>query len=193
MRELQTARLTIRALASGDSEPLVRVLRVPGEDRAERERVARYVRYNELANIVLAELGQPPYGDRAVLVRETGALAGLAGLVPAYVPFDQLREPGTPAETVAPAWHRPELGLFYEIDPDQRGRGYATEAAEALVRYAFDDMRCARVVATTEHTNLASQAVMRKLGMRILENPLPEPPWLQAVGVIENPRPPSER
>jgi hypothetical protein len=28
--------------------------------------------------------------------------------------------------------------------------------------------------------------VMRKLGMRIERNPLPEPPWLQIVGVLDN-------
>jgi hypothetical protein len=37
----------------------------------------------------------------------------------------------------------------------------------------------------TEHTNAASQAVMRRLGMRMLENPHPEPGWLQVVGVLE--------
>jgi hypothetical protein len=42
-----------------------------------------------------------------------------------------------------------------------------------------------RVVATTEFTNVRSQAVMRKLGMRILRNPEPEPPWFQTVGVLE--------
>jgi hypothetical protein len=28
-------------------------------------------------------------------------------------------------------------------------------------------------------------AVMRRLGMRVLENPHPEPSWLQIVGVLE--------
>jgi hypothetical protein len=33
---------------------------------------------------------------------------------------------------------------------------------------------------------MASQGVMRKVGMTITRNPLPEPPWLQLVGVLEN-------
>lgn len=38
----------------------------------------------------------------------------------------------------------------------------------------------------TEYDNLASQAVMRKLGMRLERNPLLEPRWLQVVGILEN-------
>ena len=187
MPELPTDRLTIRPLADGDLEPLMRALRVAPDDPAERDRLTRYIRYNALADVVLAELGQPPYGDRAVVLRSSGQLIGLAGLVPAYLPFDQLREIGAGGGGEAgPARHRPEVGLFYEMDPDHRGRGYATEAAAALVRFALDAMSCARVVATTERDNLASQAVMRHLGMRMLENPLPEPGWLQIVGVLEH-------
>ena len=42
-----------------------------------------------------------------------------------------------------------------------------------------------RIVATTSYDNLASIAVMRKLSMRIERNPLPDPPWLQVVGMLE--------
>lgn len=66
-------------------------------------------------------------------------------------------------------------------------RGYAAEAAGALVRYALGEMHAARVVATTTRDNVASMAVMRRLGMTIEENPLPEPPWLQVVGVLAAP------
>ena len=33
--------------------------------------------------------------------------------------------------------------------------------------------------------NTESQAVMRRLGMRMLTNPHPEPAWLQVVGVLD--------
>lgn len=39
---------------------------------------------------------------------------------------------------------------------------------------------------TTEYTNLASQGMMRKLGMTITGNPLAEPPWFQIGGVLVN-------
>src|SRR4051812_1559936 len=45
-----------------------------------------------------------------------------------------------------------------------------------------------RIVAATEHDNLASIGVMRRLGMRIERNPDPEPHWFQTVGVLFNPK-----
>ncbi len=57
------------------------------------------------------------------------------------------------------------------------------------MNYAFDTLRVRRIVATTEHDNAGSQGVMRRLGMRLERNPFPEPPWLQVVGVLDNPSP----
>jgi RimJ/RimL family protein N-acetyltransferase len=79
-----------------------------------------------------------------------------------------------------------EFGLFYAIMPAFQGQGYATEAAQALVDYAFQHLRLKRIIATTTYENAASMGVMRKIGMRIERNPHQEPPWLQIVGVLEN-------
>ena len=46
-------------------------------------------------------------------------------------------------------------------------------------------MQLDHIVATTERDNLASQAVMRHLGMRMHENALDEPEWFQLVGILE--------
>jgi [ribosomal protein S5]-alanine N-acetyltransferase len=56
-----------------------------------------------------------------------------------------------------------------------------------LVDFAFEQLRLARIVATTERDNAASQAVMRHLGMRMHENALDEPAWFQVVGILEHP------
>jgi RimJ/RimL family protein N-acetyltransferase len=144
----------------------------------ERERWLRWsvASYEELAN-----LSQPPYGDRAVELKATGRIIGAVGLVPSLGPFGQL--PGFPANSGSRHWF-PEVGLYWAIDPDCQGQGYATEAAQALVERAFNQFRLGRIVATTEHTNARSMAVMRKLGMEILRNPYDEPAWFQVVGVL---------
>jgi GNAT superfamily N-acetyltransferase len=77
-----------------------------------------------------------------------------------------------------------EFGLFYAVSPDYRRNGYATEAARALIDYAFQHLRLKRVIAETDYDNIASIGVMRKLGMRVENNPLTDPPWLQIVGVL---------
>jgi RimJ/RimL family protein N-acetyltransferase len=77
------------------------------------------------------------------------------------------------------------VGLYWAVDPAYQRRGYASEAGTALVAFAFDGFNLGRLVATTEHGNERSIAVMRKLGMRILRNPRREPPWFQVVGLLE--------
>ena len=70
----------------------------------------RYVRHGGLNAQVLSELDQPPTGDRAMVLRETGELVGLAGLVPAFGPFDQLRDDAeAPEHLPAPALNRIEM------------------------------------------------------------------------------------
>ncbi|MEI3613338.1 GNAT family N-acetyltransferase [Pseudogracilibacillus sp. SO30301A] len=46
------------------------------------------------------------------------------------------------------------------------GNGYATEAARAIIAYAFETLNLHRVVATCQPENTASYCVMEKIGMR---------------------------
>lgn len=186
MPPLETDRLVIRPMLEGDLAAVRAVLEPSGPD--EEAATERYVRHGGLNAIVLQQLVQPPYGDRAVVLRSSGELIGLAGLTPAYGPFAQLRPVDeNPPRPRPVSRFNPEVGLFYHLRADQRGRGYATEAARALVGHAFGPMNLARIVATTDHDNLASQAVMRHLGMRMHENALDEPAWFQAVGILDHP------
>jgi len=105
---------------------------------------------------------------------EASQSRGAAG----YANSRELQGPNRPARFTS------EMGLFWAVASAHRRRGYAAEAGGALVTYAFDTLGLLRVVATTRHDNVASIGVMRKLGMRVLSNPLPEPRWFQAVGVV---------
>ena len=61
------------------------------------------------------------------------------------------------------------------------------EAAQPMIEHAFRELKLKRILATTDYSNIASQGVMRKLGMQLTRNPLPEPAWMQFVGVLPNP------
>lgn len=167
---LHTPRLTVRELGGGDRAAVERLLE--GDQ-------GRWLEWTQLGYEQLAALHQPPYGERAIELR-AGGVAGLVGLVPSLGPFGLL-----PSWPGAGPLHRPEVGLYWIVAPEHRGRGIAAEAAAALVAHAFAELRLARVVATTEHTNAASIGVMRRLGMRIERNPRPEPEWFQTVGVLD--------
>ncbi|NJP67693.1 GNAT family N-acetyltransferase [Streptomyces spiramenti] len=57
-----------------------------------------------------------------------------------------------------------EIGWI--LHPDHTGRGYATEAARALLRIAFEEADLHRVFARCDARNTASPPVMTRLGMR---------------------------
>ena len=187
MPVLTTERLTIRPFADGDVDAALTVFE-PDAGAADDARAAqaswrtRWVRWSAVNHQFLADLRQPPYGERAVVLTATGRLVGAVGLVPSFGPFKQLPSFGA----TGLQRHTPEVGLFYQMASDARGRGYATEAARALIGFAFSVLNVARVVATTTDDNEASMAVMRKLGMRIERNPYPTPAWFQVVGIVDN-------
>jgi [ribosomal protein S5]-alanine N-acetyltransferase len=52
----------------------------------------------------------------------------------------------------------------YTIFEPHRGRGYATEAVEALMRWAADEQGIRRFIASVAPTNEPSLAIVRKLG-----------------------------
>lgn len=135
---------------------------------------------------IQAELYQAPYGDRAVVLKSTDTVIGAVGLVQSYAPFEtlpyfQARSTIEPNRLLSP-----EMGLFWAIDPAHRGKRYASESAQGLVDYMFKNWDLKRIVATTAYDNLASIAVMKRLGMIIERNPHSEPEWFQITGILEN-------
>lgn len=69
-----------------------------------------------------------------------------------------------------------EVGFVF--DPCHQGKGFATEAARALVDWAFGTAGMHRVVGRTEARNVASSRVLEKLGMR-LEAHFVENEWVK--------------
>ncbi|MGH2387006.1 MAG: GNAT family N-acetyltransferase, partial [Chloroflexota bacterium] len=194
MPTLTTDRLAIRPLRLDDLDAVHRLLDVELADtdmgtqgagiRADRERLLLWSTLNYQA---LETLYQPPYGDRAIELIETGGLIGVCGFVPCLAPFGQLPILAGDATGNGDRLYSTEFGLYWAVAPARQRRGYAAEAAGALIGYAFHELKLHRVVATTTHDNDASLGVMRKVGMRIDRNPYPDPPWFQAVGVLDHP------
>lgn len=186
MPVLECDRIIVRPFVHGDLEQIHQVL---SDAFGEIPRPARemWLKWGIMNYGALSELGQPPYGDRAIVLKSTNTVVGSVGLVPSYGPFGKLpyfqarsREPKSELCT-------PEMGMFWGLGNQYRGQGYATEAATLLMNFMFSEVGLKRIVATTEHDNENSMAVMRRLGMIIERNPDAEPPWFQVVGVRENP------
>jgi len=191
---IETNRLVIRTFTLDDLPIIHRILDQTFGDGSKVEDLTAlqerqsWLQWSILNQEWLLKLHQPPYGDRAIILKASGMVIGSVGYVPLLMPFEQIPELRVSTPASASRYNTPEVGLFWVIDPGHQRQGYATEAARAMIGVAFKQMGLKRIMATTEYKNVASQGVMRKIGMRITHNPLPDPPWLQIVGVLENPR-----
>ena len=128
MDHLTTERLIIRPFASTDLREIHRILNAAfGEEQPEHldtglDDRRSWLEWNALNARWLPAMFQPPYGDRAVVLRATGELIGAVGYVPLLMPFDQIRQlartpgPGDSGRVV------PEVGLFWAIDPRHQAR-----------------------------------------------------------------------
>lgn len=146
---LETARLILREWEQRDRDAYAAIVMDPHVRRfyfdvPTREQVEATIdRFIEFTK-------RDGYGLLAVERKSDGALIGDVGLVPVSMPIR-----GNPPVEIGWLLGQPYWGL-----------GYAPEAAEAWLDYAFDTLGFGEVVAWTTATNLPSQRVMQKLGMR---------------------------
>jgi len=190
---LETERLLIRAFRLEDLNVIHHILDIElrtadfGSEQAKtREERERWLQWTVLSYDELAKLYQPPYGDRAMVLKSTQQVIGACGFVPSLGPFGHLPSLRAASQDAYAHLYSPEFGLYYTLSPAYQRQGYATEAAQALINYAFTHLHLKRIVATTTTGNEASIGVMRKVGMRIEKNPSPDPPGFQVVGILEN-------
>jgi RimJ/RimL family protein N-acetyltransferase len=61
----------------------------------------------------------------------------------------------------------PEPELLFALDDGFRGRGYAWEAARAVLQYAFDERGLPAVGAATDAANVRSSRLLTKLGLHL--------------------------
>ncbi|MBX2873788.1 MAG: GNAT family N-acetyltransferase [Saprospiraceae bacterium] len=103
----------------------------------------------ELAAQILAQNAQhfeeDRYGLWKITHKETDAFIGYAGL---WFFFEE---------------SQPQL--IYALQADAAGNGYATEAAQLVIDYAFQALGFEYLIAATDEPHLASQSVAQRLGM----------------------------
>ncbi|WP_068774271.1 GNAT family N-acetyltransferase [Paenibacillus sp. FJAT-26967] len=143
--KIETQRLWLRDFGKEDWEAV--------HQYASNAEVAKYMIWGpnsegETKAFIDQQLAKQQSTDRtdyelAVVMKETNQLIGGCGL---YI-----------NETNA------EMG--YCFNPDYWGHGYAAEASEALLKFAFETRHVHRVFATCRPGNTASANVLRRIGM----------------------------
>jgi RimJ/RimL family protein N-acetyltransferase len=152
---LTTARLALHPVTADDLEAILRIWRHP--------EVRRFLFDDEPVTRERTEGILRPFlsGDDAkvglwtVRPRPDGNVVGTVGLLRA---------------TTAAA-HDPSLLGAIEVlgilAPDARGRGYAVEALDAVMAYAFDTLALGRLVAVVDVPNEASHRMVERLGFSV--------------------------
>lgn len=120
--------------------------------------VSRYQSWTPLAdfeackNMLLSDIAEAKSGDRKtylLAVELDGKVIGEAGL-----------------NLVGPP-RNSSCTIFYTISRSSWGHGYATEAAQLIVKFAFETLGLHRVAATVNPENAPSRAIVEhKLGMQ---------------------------
>lgn len=148
---LQTDHLTLRLLQPADAEVLHRIYQsegvlryFPNPSPPPLERVQRFVASQQV------HWEKYSYGNWGVLPDGEREIVGWAGLQ--YLP--ELNET--------------EVGFL--LDRPFWGKGYATEAALASLRFGFEQFGFDHIIALAHPENLASRRVIEKCGMIYVES-----------------------
>lgn len=150
MTPLETERLVIRNWEDRDRDLFHEI-----NSDDEVMRFFPFRRTREMADAFLdhlrGEIAQDTFGFAALELKETGETIGFAGLH------------RTDLEPIFPSG---EIEIGWRLARRFWSKGYASEAASALLRHGFAAMGLERIVCYAVRDNHRSTAVMRRIGMR---------------------------
>ncbi len=144
---IDTTRLCLDPLEAADAEALHELFTAPGVRRfLWGDQTIPFEQAIEVIEISRGLLGKEGSGLWGVRLKRSTNLVGACG-------YWYFRNP-------------PEREILYAMAPQYWGRGYASEAAAAALRYGFEELRFTEVRGSTDAPNVASVRVMEKIGMR---------------------------
>jgi ribosomal-protein-alanine N-acetyltransferase len=150
MQILETDRLVMRHLERDDLESLYALYRDPVIRRYFPEgTLTRDETREELEWFLDGHPEHPELGLWATIHKPSGRFIGRCGLLPWTID------------------DRQEVEVAYLLAREFWGQGLATEAARAIVRYAFDRLGLSRLICLIDPANQASIGVARRIGMTL--------------------------
>lgn len=143
-----TERLVLREWCDDDLEPFAAINADPlvmKHFSGTKDRTGS----DELVGMIRSHFRTFGFGLFALERRSDSSLLGFTGL--AAIPFT--------------AHFTPAMEIGWRLGSQYWGRGYATEAAEEVLRFTFDDTDLDELVSMALPANIASIAVMERIGM----------------------------
>jgi RimJ/RimL family protein N-acetyltransferase len=146
---LETERLMLRRLLPDDLDSLYALYSDPEVTKFIPDAPTSYEETRkELEWFMNGHPAYPELGLWATIYNANGQFIGRCGLLPWTI--DQ----------------REEVEVAYALAKDYWGQGLATEAAQAIMRYAFEQLHLTRLICLVDQENQASINVATKIGMR---------------------------
>ena len=147
--KIETNRLYLRQWQKMDLEPFSKM----NSDKDVMEYFPKLLSKEEsdaMASKCQSLIEERGWGIWAVSLKDSGAFIGFVGLhQPQYdFPFN------------------PCIEIGWRLDKEFWGYGYATEAANAALKFAFEELELNEVVSFTSKINKRSQLVMQRLKMK---------------------------
>jgi len=146
---IETERLRLRAFEGGDLEPYAEMYTDELFVRFLSGKTLTKEQAWESMAIILGHWSLLGYGIWAIEHLGTGVLVGRAGLLN------------------LPGW--PDVEVCWALSPKFWGNGYATEAAQASINWAFREAGIHRLISLIHPENRRSRAVAVRLGERFRE------------------------
>lgn len=190
MKPIVTERLIIREFRPNDLGEIYRILdvelkfidsKMQDSSIAQRKEWLEWTIQGYKQNRMLLN---PPYGEHAIVLKDSLQIIGACGFVPILAPLGLVPYYRYIADAAESDRNYPEVGIFFAVSSHYQCRGFAHEAAEGLIKYGFDTLKLQRIVGITHKFNNPSMAVLKRLGMKI--ETLPDHKWMQVVGIAEN-------
>jgi RimJ/RimL family protein N-acetyltransferase len=152
---LETERLKLRSWQESDIEHYLTLatdvgyhcFSAPGRFMVRSREEAREKVQQRMLLFEQRKLGKFP-----IFLKATGEFIGTCGIEP----FD--------------LEGHPQLELGYRLCLKFWGNGYAREAAQAMLKYGFDDLKLAKIMAFVLPQNRASVKILEQLGFRYLRD-----------------------
>jgi RimJ/RimL family protein N-acetyltransferase len=147
---IRTPRLTLRPYRADDLDDLY--------DIQSRPEVTRYLLFgarnrDEVRKSLRQRVAATELDDEGGSLILAVVLPGTGAVIGDVVLFWRSRE------------HRQgEIGYIFH--PDYGGQGYATEAAQVMLRLGFDELGLHRIIGRVDARNTASARLLERLGMR---------------------------
>jgi len=151
LKTIETERLILREYTEADALAFFRlnsdpeVMRYVPDEMMTNVDQAREI----LINHPMVDYKERGFGRSACILKETGEHIGFCGL-------KYLKEID-------------DIDLGFRFIPSQWGKGFATEASLASIRFGFDELHLDHILGLAELENRASIRVLEKVGMQFVD------------------------